>query len=182
MNRRRGRRLRTSTRLAVAALIAATAVAPGAAARTLPVGCLNEYPLEMYHIEVNELKPRYRIGRKVDFQIALTMPAHNNPANYLAGMELPWTTPPHSEPAPDVPVSVGITVGPERRQSYLYGTGTTDGQGLVRIRVKLKKYAEPGPAHVVVFAKKSIVSDPQRCFDIVFYGRKLMPNAFEAVD
>lgn len=164
------------------ALVAAT-LSPSAAIASSSADCLNEYPIEMYRIEVNELKPRYQIGTKVGFQISVTMPAENNPANYLAGSPLPWVYPaPAAQPAPDVPVTVWMSVGPEGREVFLYNSGVTDGQGLVEIKVKLKEYVQPGMAQVVVFAKKEIYRDAANCFVLVYFGRKLMPDAFEAVE
>ncbi len=150
-------------------------VAAGAQAE----GCLNEYYLWVYEIEVNELEPHYQIGAKVPFEISVTEIAETNPADPT----FPWIgPPPASQPAPDVPVGVQVMVGPKGQESYLWNLGTTDAQGLVNIPIKLKRYVQPGMAHAVVFARKEVFTDPNRCASIYKVGRELMPNAFEAVE
>ena len=130
----------------------------------------------MYHIEVEDLKPVYRIGEKVTFKITLTTPAREDPV----GLGQP-VDPPTSQPAQDVQVYVAMFVGPQGRESFLYGIGNSGAEGKATINVKLKQYVEPGPAHVRVYAEKYMAQNVASCFSVVFFGDKQMPNAFRVV-
>lgn len=163
--------------LAATAAITGLALLPGAASPALADCGAETIYARMYHVEVDDLKPTYRIGEKVTFNITLTTPAHEDPV----GLGQPLD-PPASQPAQDVQVYVAMFVGPAGRESFLYGVGNSGSEGKASLSVKLKKYVRPGPAHVRVYAEKYIAQNVASCFSIVFFGDKQMPNAFRVTE
>lgn len=167
------RRLALLTTLATASLALVPLVPSQAFAHC---GAAEVIYARMYHVQVEDLKPVYRIGDKISFKITLTTPAREDPV----GLGQPLD-PPHTEPAPDVQVSVAMFVGPQGEESFLYGIGTSGAEGKITIPVKIKKYVKPGPAHVRVYGEKYMAKDVASCFSHVWFGDKQMPNAFRVI-
>ncbi len=128
---------RSHRQVLVAVLAGALVVLPGplaAEAGTCAVA-YETVQLKTLHVVLKVEKKVYRVGNVVPVQAEVTRPAHEDPANQRQPID-----PPVSQPAANVYVGLGLLVG----RTYLFGIGTTDGEGKTTIRVPLPEYVPAG--------------------------------------
>lgn len=158
------RKWRPATRVIAGVVMIALLSMPSAWGRSPHVthrerhGCANN-TIPIYSLDV-EAKPEskaYRIGENVVIEVTVMRPADHNPVD----PDLPWAPPPRKDPAPEVVVGVGLSVG---EFSFFTGGGITGENGKTKVKIKLRSYSETGRASISVFAFKTVFEDPARCF------------------
>lgn len=157
-----------AARIAAAVALAAslTGSAPASAACGVEI-----VPLTTLHLEIETTRPVYEVGESAVFNVVVSRPAHEDPLGQ--GIEIP---PPHSFPAEDVPVGIGLMVD----DVYLWGLGRTNGDGMTSIKVPLKSYTPEGIAQARAFAQKTLVDTP--CLTVNEIGYRPLPDAFRVTD
>lgn len=129
-------------------------------------------PVRSFHVVAEWNKKSYRIGQTAVLDITVTRPAHQDPATD-EGTDLP-VPPPTSTPADQVTVGIGVYIG----QVFLSGGGITDAEGHLTAKVKIQKYAKPGPAASTLYAYKRYLTDT-RCVYLQEFAYLRMPEAFK---
>lgn len=166
-----GRALRA---LLVTAL-AATALGV-ASPRALAVPCAQKndvtIPVRAFHVEAEWSKKSYRVGETAVLDITVTRPSRQDPVTD-EGNDLP-APPPSITPGDQVTVGVGVYIG----NVFLSGGGVTDAEGHTVAKVKIQKYAKPGPAAATVFAYKRYLTET-RCVYVQEFAYLRMPEAFK---
>jgi hypothetical protein len=168
-------RRRRALRALLVATLAASAlgfVAP--TAHAVPCTQRNDVtiPVRTFHVEAQWAKKSYRVGQTAVLDVTVTRPSHQDPATD-EGNDLP-VEPPADVPAEEVTVGVGLYVG----NVFLSGGGVTDVDGHLTAKVKIQKYAKPGPAAATIFAYKKYLTDT-RCVYIQEFAFVRMPDAFK---
>jgi hypothetical protein len=133
----------------------------------MKAGALEVMSLRTFHLEVKGDKPLYNIGEVAKIHVTVTRPAHEDPL----GQGIPLD-PPMSFPAEGVNVGVGLRVG----EVFLFGHNITDAEGHTIVKVKIEKYAQPGPASADIYAWKSLVDLP--CLRVEENGYTQAPKIF----
>lgn len=121
------------------------------------------------HVEIGPFKKSYAKGDTVKVPVLVTRPAEEDPLGLGVAAERPV-----SEPAEDVNVGVGISVG----RSFLPGFGITNEEGKTTVLVRIENYVSaPKMAHVRAFAYKEVVNTT--CLTVEETGYRDHPNAFK---
>jgi hypothetical protein len=129
-------------------------------------------PVRTFHVEAAWAKKTYRVGQTATLNVTVTRPSHQDPVTD-EGHDLP-VEPPVAVPADQVTVGVGLYIG----QVFLSGGGVTDAEGKLTAKVKIEKYAKPGPAAATVYAYKKYLTDT-RCVYLQEFAYVRMPEAFK---
>lgn len=159
------------TKLALAALVMAAGSlfpAPAASAGACARGAMEYVTPVTFHVAIGKFKKSYKVGDKVPVKITVTRPAEEDPAGLGVGFERPA-----SQPAADVNVGVGLSVG----RVFLPGYGRTNEQGKTTVSVELERYVRPGTAHVRAFAYKEVLNTT--CLTVEEQGYRDVQNAFK---
>jgi hypothetical protein len=166
-------RRRLSLRLLLTAgLLAGAIPVTGSAVAAAP--CLSnermEYvTLNTLHVDLGPLKKTYRRGEVVPFKVRVSRPSENDPIGLGVSMERPV-----SEPAGDVNVGIGLSVG----RVFLPGYALTNQKGKATVRIRIQRYAPAGKmAQVQAFAYKERANTP--CLVVEEQGYEARPNAFK---
>jgi hypothetical protein len=163
---RRGLALRLS--IATALAISLLPVMGSAAAADSCAARMEYVTLNTLHVDVAPLKKSYRKGDVVKLKVRVSRPSENDPVGLGISMDRPF-----SEPAADVNVGVGLSIG----RVFLPGYSLTDESGRATVRIKIERYAPSGKvAHVQVFAYMERANTP--CLVVEEQGYEAMPNAF----
>jgi hypothetical protein len=121
-----------------------------------------------FHVQLGRFKKSYKVGDTVKVGVKVTRPAEEDPAGLGVSFERPAT-----QPASDVNVGVGVSVG----RVFLPGYGRTNAQGKTTVSVKLERYVRPATAHVRAFAYKEVVQTT--CLTVEEQGYTDVQNAFK---
>lgn len=161
----------------IAGLIAATGLAAGllapgpVAAAPLPhCGGVEVVQLRTFHVVVDTPKEKYAVGQTAIVKVTVTRPAHEDPA----GLGVP-IDPPVSEPAEDVNVGVGLTIG----RVFLPGFARTNADGEATIKIKIEPYVRPGWASADAYAWERQLETP--CFTVEENGYRHVEKIFKIV-
>ncbi|HET7482991.1 MAG TPA: hypothetical protein VFK89_09035 [Actinomycetota bacterium] len=123
-----------------------------------------------FTVDMKVDKKVWKVGETVLIHSTVTRPAHEDPAGQ--GIQL---DPPASEPAGNVNMGIGLRVG----DVFLFGSGITDADGKVDVKVKLKPYTKPGAAAVDGYAWNRVASTP--CLNVEENGYTHVDNMFTVV-
>ena len=157
-------------------------VAPASIATPVPCGSQvrgmlrNQSPametvvIRSFYVEMKVDKPVWKIGETVIIHSTVTRPAHEDPAGQHIEID-----PPQSEPAAGVNMGIGLRVG----DVFLFGSGITDENGKVDVKVKLKPYTTPGNASVDGYAWNRVASTP--CLNVEENGYTHIDNMFKVI-
>ncbi len=151
--------------------IAATAATllPVSPATAVTAPCAREIvSLQTFHIELKVAKKTYEIGDTVIIDGVVKRPAHEDPAGAGIPME-----PPHSVPAEDTNLAIGLGF----KRIYLPGYSRTNDDGESRFRLKLPRYATPGPVNVDAYAWEKRLESP--CLTVEEVGYRHYPALFK---
>ncbi|HEY7875252.1 MAG TPA: hypothetical protein VIG64_09025 [Actinomycetota bacterium] len=156
--------------------ISASGLAVVAPASVAAVPCAQRndvtIPVRTFHVVAEWSKKSYRVGETAKLDITVTRPSHQDPATD-EGNELP-VEPPVVQPGSEVTVGVGVYIG----QVFLSGGGITDADGHLLAKVKVQKYAKPGPAAATIYAYKRYLTDT-RCVYLQEFAYLRQPDAFK---
>lgn len=154
----------------VATLVAAGLVA-AAPSPAQACGGMEQVTLRTFDLEVTPPKVA-KIGTTITVKVLVTRPAKEDPA----GQGIP-TDRPFVEPAPDVIVGVGLSVG----NVFLPGAALTNQDGIAKVKIIMRDYA-PADKRVdmSVYAWKILQQTP--CATVQEDGYKVMPDAFRTTD
>lgn len=140
---------------AVLAALAGTFVAPPAVAAASEPACDGQ-AAETFEVQLSGYKAKYRVGDTARFKALVT--------RHVGGVEV--------APAEGAFVVVGVKVG----RVIVGGGGTTDENGLVDIKVRLRRYLPTGRADVWAAATKEIEPVPCHPYE---WGSLELPRLFK---
>ncbi|MEA2453736.1 MAG: hypothetical protein QOG04_2446 [Actinomycetota bacterium] len=121
------------------------------------------------NLEASKVKPVYRIGDTVSFDVAVTRPAKEDPLGNHVPMDRPYV-----QPAPGVIVGVGFHIG----RVFLPGAAITGDDGIAHIKIKIESYAPKGTwSDTSMYAWK--VVQETTCATIQEYGYTTAPHQFK---
>ena len=108
-------------------------------------GCGMVLQLRTFHVEAEPQRKSYKAGDVMRVLIRVTRPANEDPAGQGIPMDRPT-----SSPASDVPAGVSIWV-----DSWpMWGSGVTDEEGIVRLKIKVPDYIPDGTGAAYAWAEK----------------------------
>ncbi|MDQ3962484.1 MAG: hypothetical protein M3277_00980 [Actinomycetota bacterium] len=165
-----GRARRKIGVLTVATLVAAglVAIAPSPA---YACGGVEQVTLRTFNLDVTPPKVA-EIGTTVTVKVLVTRPAKEDPLGQGIPMDRPFV-----EPAPDVIVGVGLSVG----NVFLPGAALTNEQGVAKVKITMQNYAPANKrVDMSVYAWKVLQQTP--CLTVQEDGFKVLPDAFRTTD
>jgi hypothetical protein len=130
---------------AAVAMVAGALVA-GAAPASAHCGTNETVYLYTFDVRMKPEKKVYAVGDVAKFHIKVSRPGRQDPVGLGVTFD-----PPHQEPAPDVGVGIGMSVG----DVFLFGISRTDEKGEAVVPVRIAEYAHPGWAAVDAIAWKT---------------------------
>lgn len=157
----------------IAGLISVGSAAPahacgaGGARAMLRSGAMETVALRTFHLEVEPTKKRFKVGEVAKIKVTVTRPAHEDPLGLGVEQE-----PPHSEPAEDVNVGMGLRIG----DVFLFGHAITNEDGLATVKIKIKSYTPAGKANADAYAWKTVADTT--CLKVEENGYRQLPNIF----
>jgi hypothetical protein len=161
-------RMRRIALLAAAALIGTLfTVAPATA---VPCGSMETIALKTFYLEVKAAKKVYKVGQTAVINVNVTRPSDQDPM----GMGVPMERP-HTEPAEDVNVGIGLRVG----DVFLFGYGLTNAKGNAAVKVKIESWTPAGTALADIFAWLIQADSP--CLRVEENGYRQVPRIFKVV-
>lgn len=157
----------------IVALALAAALLPASVSAAKSKGCAGGNAMEYItpvtlHVDIKKFPKQYKVGDVVKVAVLVTRPAEEDPLGLGVTFERPVT-----EPAGEVNVGVGISVG----RVFLPGYGLTKEDGTATVLIKLEKYVPAAMAHVRAFAYKEVVYTT--CLIVEEQGYRDRPNAFK---
>lgn len=150
-------------RKGVGGLLAASMLttAPTTAAPTVAQACTTEsISFENFEVAIDNSKRSYQKGQVARVQITVTRRVQ------VAGQRAA------EEPVEGTDVYLSAKVG----ESVLVAGGTTDGHGVAKLRVRLKRWITPGWADVYVLVRKGYAEAP--CLAVSEYGKASAARLF----
>ena len=130
-------------------------------------GALEVIGLRTFHLEVNPIKTRYKVGDTAKVEVMVTRPAHEDPV----GLGQP-VDPPESFPAEGVNIGMGLRVG----DVFLFGHAMSDSDGRAIVNIKIKSYTPSGTATADAYAWKTAADTT--CAKIEENGYRQTPKLF----
>lgn len=155
---------RASLVIALALSAHLASVTPAAACQAQALDYITPTTL---HVAIKPFKKSYARGETVRAKVVVTRPAARDPAGLGIPVERPV-----SQPASDVNVGIGISVG----GAFVPGYGVTNGQGRATIGIKLRSHLPAGTATVRAYAYKERVNTP--CVVVEEQGYRTNRKAF----
>ncbi|HEV3473520.1 MAG TPA: hypothetical protein VG408_10030 [Actinomycetota bacterium] len=134
-------------------------------------GSLETVTLRTFNLDVTAPKVA-EIGTTVTIKVLVTRPAKEDPLGQGIPMDRPFV-----EPAPEVIVGVGLSVG----NVFLPGAAMTDEDGLAKVKITIQDYAPANKTvNMSVYAWKVAQQTP--CLTVQEDGYKVVPDAFRTTD
>ncbi len=134
-------------------------------------GGMEQVTLRTFNLDVTPPKVA-EIGTTVTVKVVVTRPAKEDPAGQGIPMERPFV-----EPAADVIVGVGLSVG----NVFLPGAAMSNEQGIAKVKIIMQDYAPADKSvDMSVYAWKILQQTP--CLTVQEDGYKVMPDAFRTTD
>lgn len=170
--------------LTAASLIAAVlvAAAPSPAQACMPFtrqmvfdnmrnGSMETITLRTFNLDVTHPKVA-EIGTTITIKVLVTRPAKEDPLGNGIPMDRPFV-----EPASDVIVGVGLSVG----NVFLPGAALSNEDGVAKVRIVMQDYAPADKTvNMSVYAWKIAQQTP--CLTVQEDGYKTIPGAFRTTD
>ena len=148
-----------------ASLVGSSLVATSPAASA----CNMEYiQATTFTVDVGSFEKSYRRGDVVKVKVTVSRPAEEDPVGLGIGFERPTT-----QPAAEVNVGVGISVG----RVFLPGYGFTNAQGRVVVPIRIERYAPLKTAYVRAYAYRTALETT--CLTVEEQGFRTVPEAFK---
>lgn len=148
-----------------ASLIGSSLVATSPAASA----CTMEYvATTTMTVDIDSFEKSYRRGDVVKVKVTVSRPAEEDPVGLGVGFE-----PPTSQPAAEVNVGVGISVG----RVFLPGYGFTNAEGRVVVPIRIERYTPLKTAYVRAYAYKTVLETT--CLTLEEQGFRTVPDAFK---
>jgi hypothetical protein len=119
-----------------------------------------------FHIEMKADKKVYKRGEVVKVSTVVTRPADEDPLGQGQHVD-----PPTTEPAPDVIIGAGLSVG----DVYLSDGGITDADGKVTLEIKIERYVRPGRGTLRFYGFKDVARTT--CLIVQEDGFRVYENA-----
>lgn len=173
---------RTSVIAIIAMVVGLLAAAPASHATPVPCGAqvrgmlrnqtapMETIVVRSFNVEMKVDRPVWKVGETVIIHTTVTRPAHEDPAGQHIEID-----PPTTQPATNVNMGIGVRIG----DVFLFGSGITDDQGKIDIKVKLKPYTTPGSASVDGYAWNRIATTP--CLNIEENGYTHIDGLFKVI-
>lgn len=157
-----------SLAIAIAVAFCLSAVLPASPAIACGGGKAFDYITpNTLHVALKPFGKRYARGETVTVRVVVTRPADEDPA----GLGIPVARP-ASQPAADVNVGIGISVG----AAFVPGYGKTNAKGKVGVGIKLGRNVPAGIATVRAYAYKERLNTP--CVVVEEQGYRTNRKAF----
>lgn len=138
----------------------------------LRAGNMETIALRTFHVEIHPKSKKYNLGEVAKIAVKVTRPAKEDPGGN--GIEF---EPPFSEPAEDVVVGVGLSIG----RVYLPGAAITDANGEATVRIKIESWAPAGKwAAASAYAWK--IAHQNQCLTVQEDGYTADPRFFKTTD